>query len=110
MLHHFILFKILLFKILSVHNGIYYYENLPSSRRLSARRCQLLTALIKESVRSVKSFMTTERTNSKINNVTLLVISSESNLVAGSVKRDIPRILAEENHRDFFRQTNLKNF
>lgn len=97
MWHRFILFKILL-----MHVEIYCYENLPSSRRPSTRRCQLLTALIKESVRSVKSFMTTERTNSKINNVTLLVISSESNLVAGSIKRDILRILAEENHRDFF--------
>lgn len=40
--------------------------------RVDVSRCQLLTTLIKESVRSVKSFMTTERTNSKINNVTLL--------------------------------------
>lgn len=67
-----------------INNFIYYISrrNLPSNRRFSALRCQLLTTLIKESVRSVKSFMTTERTNSKINNVTLLVISSESILFA----------------------------
>lgn len=83
MLHCFILFN-----ILSMRVGVcYYYEDLPSSKRPFEHRCQLLTALIKESVRSVKSFMTTERTNSKINNVTLLVISSESNFVAGSAKR-----------------------
>lgn len=41
-------------------------------------RCQLLTTLIKESVRSVRSFMTTERTNSKINNVTYFTYSDES--------------------------------
>lgn len=88
MLHCFILFNIVLFNILSMHVRVcYYYEDLPSSKRPFERRCQLLTALIKESVRSVKSFMTTERTNSKINNVTLLVISSESNFVAGSAKR-----------------------
>lgn len=42
--------------------------------------------------------MTTERTNSKINNVTLLVISSESKISSWiRWKRDIPQILAEKN-------------